>query len=220
MTTLLEPILESPRLPELVDELQLRLAEERARRQKFYEEITADAKAEFINGKVIMHSPAKVRHLKVRDNLHDLLRAFVKARQLGWVTGEKALCVFPRNDYEPDVCFFGREKAALLVPGQLKLPIPDFIAEVLSDSTEIADRGQKFEDYGAHGVPEYWIIDPEAETLEQFLARDGRYYLEVKSGTGEVRSAAVAGFCIPVRALFDEALNLQVARALLSPPPR
>jgi Uma2 family endonuclease len=219
MNALVEQIFASPTLPEIVDELQARLAEERARRERFYEEFTDGQKVEFINGRVIMHSPAKVKHLEVRERLERLLSLFVDHRRLGRVFGEKALCVFPRNDFEPDVCFFGPEKAAALRPDQLKLPIPDFIAEVLSESTEATDRGQKFEDYEAHGVREYWIIDPDAEILEQYVAREGKCQLAQKSGTGEVRSLVVSGFCIPVRALFDAQVNLRVAQELLGPPP-
>jgi Uma2 family endonuclease len=219
VNSLLEQILDSPTLPEIVDELQARLATERARRERFYAEITEGQKAEFINGRIIMHSPAKVRHLEVRDNLLTLLRLHTRAKRLGWVSGEKALCVFPRNDFEPDVCFFGPDKAAELRPEQLKLPMPDFVAEVLSESTEAMDRGQKFQDYEAHGVREYWIIDPIAEVLEQYVAREGKYQLAQKSGTGEVRSLIVPGFCIPVRAMFDPQVNLETARGFLNPPP-
>lgn len=218
MNALVEQLLQTPALPEIMDELQARLAEERVRREKFYDEITEDIKAEFINGQVIMHSPARLKHLEVRERLQRLISLFADQHQLGLAVGEKALCVFPRNDYEPDVCLFGPEKAASLQPHQLKLPPPDFIAEVLSDSTEGKDRGDKFEDYAAHGVGEYWIVDPDAEVLEQYVARDGRYHLALKSGMGEVRSVVVTGFCIPVRSLFDAQLNLQVARELLNPP--
>src|SRR5438034_4106195 len=119
MNALVEEILKSPTLPEIVDALQRRLAEERARREKFYEEITEDQKAEFINGQIIVHSPARLHHLNVKDNLHQLLQAHVRVRQLGLVVGEKALCVFPRNHYEPDVCFFRGEKAAVFQPHPL-----------------------------------------------------------------------------------------------------
>ncbi|MCI0533913.1 MAG: hypothetical protein L0Z50_01665, partial [Verrucomicrobiales bacterium] len=62
MKTVLEPLLQSPCLPEYVDSLNRTLSLERERRQKFYEELTEDRKFEFINGKVVMHSPAKRKH--------------------------------------------------------------------------------------------------------------------------------------------------------------
>lgn len=218
MNSLVEQAMELPTLPEIVDELQARLAQERARREKFYEEMIEGQKVEFINGEVIMHSPATLRHLETREHLHYLLGTYVRLNELGLVLGEKALCVFPRNDYEPDVCFFGREKAASLQPGQLKFPPPDFIAEVLSETTERIDRGEKFQDYQAHGVGEYWIIDPEQKVLEQYLAREGMYQLAEKSASGEIRSSVVKGFIIPVRALFDPQLNLAALRQILAQP--
>lgn len=187
MNGLVEQLLESPTLPESIDELQARMAEERAQREKFYDEITEDQKAEFINGEIIVHSPNKVKHLEAKDNLRTLVHTYVRVRSLGFVTGEKALCVFPGNDYEPDICYFSPGKAAQLKPNQLKLPVPDFIVEVLSESTAATDRNEKFEDYQAHGVREYWIIDPDAEVLEQYVLENGKYNLVQKSGTGEVR---------------------------------
>jgi Uma2 family endonuclease len=215
MSSLTAALLEDPALPDRVAELQAALDAERQRRERFYEEITEEQKAEFINGEVIMHSPAKARHLEVRDRLHEMLRSFVRVHRLGSVFGEKALCVFPRNDYEPDVTFFRPEKGALIEPVTMKFPIPDFVCEVHSDSTEQRDRGVKFRDFEQHGVGEYWLIDAEREILEQYLPRDGRYDLALKSGSGEVASTVVTGFRIPIRALFDDAENLRVLRAIL-----
>jgi Uma2 family endonuclease len=216
MSTALDELYVSPRFPQVLEDLQTYMAKERARREKFYAELTEDQKAEFVNGEVIVHSPARIRHLKLRNHLQTLLTEYVEVHQLGFVAGEKALCVFPRNDYEPDVCFFSAEKAAQLRPEQLKLPIPDFIAEVLSESTERLDRGVKFQDYQAHGVAEYWLVDPEKEVLEQYVLREGAYVLEQKSGTGEVRSQVVPGFKVPIRALFDARLKREVLRRILA----
>ena len=198
-------LLDQPTLPEVVEMLTQRLAEEKQRRLKFYEEITPDMKAEFINGEVIMHSPALAKHTEARMRVTYLMYSYAGSRQLGRVHDEKSLCTFPRNDYEPDVVFFGPEKAADILPNTPQFPPPDFACEVLSPSTEKRDRGVKFQDYEAHGVKEYWIVDPEAEILEQYVLNfEGRYELRMKSGTGQVTSTAAPGFSIPVRAIFDE----------------
>lgn len=216
MTGLLEQVMALPTLPEFVAELDTRLAAERERRRQFYAEIPDGAKWEFINGEIIMHSPDMVRHMAVRGRLETLLLTHVQLHGLGTVLAEKGLCVFPRNDFMPDVIFFGPEKAATLQPRQLRLPVPDFACEILSDSTAGRDRGVKFRDYEAHGVAEYWLVDADAGTLEQFLLRDGAYTLELKSGNGRVRSRAVEDFEIPIRALFEPAENLAALRALLT----
>lgn len=215
MLDLVDELLDDPTLPDTVAVLQSRLSDERLRREQFYHDIRDDQKAEFINGEVIVHSPARMRHLVVRENLSQLLVNHVRVRRLGLVCAEKALCVFPRNDYEPDVCFFGLTKSASIEPKTLKFPVPDFVAEVLSETTADRDRGVKFKDYAAHGVAEYWIIDPDTEVLEQYVANGTTYGLRLKSGSGEVASTVIDGFRIPILALFDEQENLRVLRSIL-----
>ena len=213
----LSPILASPELPDIVDILAKRLRDETPLRQKFYEDISDDMKAEFIDGEVVLHSPAMNRHLVARDRLAGLINLFVDMRQLGAARGEKCLCVFPRNDYEPDIVFFGPDKVATLTPTTMKFPVPDFAVEVLSESTEKRDRGVKFVDFDAHGVGEYWIVDPEHETVEQFVReKEGeRFSLALKSGSGEIESRAIQGFKIPIRAIFDAAENMAAMKRFM-----
>ena len=215
MTTLLEQLLEEPTLLETVATLSEHLDTERERREQFRDEVDPDQKVEFINGQIVMHSPALNRHLVVTGRLFKLLDTFVTKNGLGHVVTEKALCGFPRNDYEPDVAFFGPDKAATIDLDTGLFPVPDFICEVLSDSTEKRDRGIKFRDYEAHGVDEYWIIDTRSEVLEQYVATPNGYELRLKSGTGEILSHAVPGFRIPIRSLFDVAEHLRTLQTVL-----
>lgn len=215
MKPAIEELLASPTLPETVARLTATLAEERNRRVRFYDEITPEMKAEFISGQVIMHSPATNEHSEIRGFIESLLTNYVNLHDLGVVRGEKSLCVFPRNDYEPDVVFFGPEKAAKLRRKTLKFPIPDMICEILSDSTEKRDRGVKFQDFEAHGVREYWIVSPDRRELEQYVLEKGRYALRMKSRTGEVASVVVKGFRAPLAAFFDAKANLAALRKVL-----
>lgn len=201
-------------LPEHVEELNRVLATEHVRRRKFYEEITEARKWEFINGQVIMHSPATNRHNLAVARLFNLLLNWTNHKKLGQATVEKTLCQFPRNDYEPDIVFFGKTKCALIQPDTLLHPIPDFVVEVLSDSTAANDRGVKLTDYEAHGVQEYWIVDAEKESVEQYLLEGTRYAKRFHT-TGQISSQAVAGFEISVRAIFDDATNLSELRRML-----
>ena len=212
----LSPILKSPRLPDIAATLNECLRDEAERRERFYEEMSDDQKVEFIKGEVVVHSPARNRHLCAKLELAALMKYFVQHHGLGEVRDEKCLCVFPRNDYEPDVVFFGREKSAEFTKQTMKFPVPDLAVEVLSDTTEQRDRGVKFEDYEAHGVREYWIVDAEAESVEQYMLEEGAFRLLLKSGSGEIESRVVPGFRIPVRAIFDSATNLETLRRLLA----
>lgn len=149
------------------------------------------------------------------SNLFVLLDAHVKRNKLGYVGYEKLLVSLTRNDYEPDICYFGSDQADHFTPEQMRFPAPDLVVEVLSESTAAVDRGIKYDDYAAHGVAEYWIIDPEAQSVEQYQLAGDVYTLAVKAQTGELRSSALPGFVIPVRAIFDDEINQSVLRQLV-----
>lgn len=212
----LERLIASPRLPHYVQQLQEVLAREHGLRQKFYQEITDQQKAEFINGRVWLHSPVQRRHSMASDLLFKLLSTYVDRHELGWVGHEKLLVTLTRNDYEPDVAFWRAERAKDFSADQMKFPAPDFVAEVLSPSTAKNDRGVKFEDYAAHGVGEYWLVDPEAERIEKSVLAGESFTPAGVVHEGTISSAVIAGFEIPVMAVFHRETNLATLRRLLS----
>ena len=114
-------------LPELIQEAQRVMGREQRLREKFYADITPENKWEFIQGEIVMHSPALNRHLMASKGIFKLMDSFVQVHNLGVVHIEKAMASFPRNDYEPDVIFFGTAKSALITPDTLRFPIPDLI---------------------------------------------------------------------------------------------
>ena len=221
----IQQLLRSPRLPLVVSQLEAALEAERQARQRFYDQVTEFQKAEFINGEIIMQSPARLQHTLARKHLSMLFSAYVQKHHLGLVGDEKMLVALARNDYEPDICFFAPEKASAFSPDQMKFPAPDLIVEVLSPTTESFDRGVKFEDYALHGVREYWLVDPEHQTVEQYLLPSegnpdreefSAYQLAIKARSGILQSEVIGGFEIPVRAIFDPAENLVVLQDILN----
>ncbi len=210
-----QQLLQSPRLRLYADALADFLAAETAQRQQFYSEISEDDKAEFINGQIVMHSPVKLWHNVASIYLASLLNAYVSKHDLGFAGHEKIMIALTRNDYEPDVCFFEKEKADAFTGKQMLFPAPDFIAEVLSPSTEKYDRGIKFDDYAAHGVREYWIIDPDEQTVEQYELVGRAYQLRFKVGDGRIESRVVTGFALPVSALFEQRCYFETLQQLV-----
>ncbi len=215
MEAILEKLLQSPKLALYVERLEKALADEKQRRMAFYDFIDENMKAEFINGEILVHSPVAKRHNAVTGMLYRLISTYAALHDAGFVGIEKIMISLTRNDYEPDICFFSKEKAAAFTEDQKLFPAPDWVVEVLSRSTEKMDRGVKFQDYEAHGVREYWIIDPEAEIVEQYVLEDNNYQLVLKSNNGTVAGHVLPGFLVPVRAIFDEKANMQALTELL-----
>ncbi len=215
MSVSLHQILEMPNAAILAERLQSALEQEQEKRRHFYKIIEEDKKMEFINGEIIFQSPAKLRHTISIKLLLKLLDTFVVKNNLGFVGSEKMLISLTRNDYEPDVCFFGTAKSNNFRADQMQFPAPDLVVEVLSPSTEKYDRETKFQDYAAHGIREYWIIDAEHEIIEQYFSQNEQYELMLKAKDGTIESIVLPDFKISIRAVFDEQLNLEELKRLI-----
>ena len=206
-------------LPQLVSALNAAVSDEHARRLSFYEWIDANTKAEFINGKIVIHSPVKRKHWKITDLFSSLLSIYVRMKGLGVTGTEKVMIALTRNDYEPDIVFFSKEKAATFEEDQVLFPAPDFVVEILSKSTQKIDKTTKKDDYAAHGIQEYWIIDPNKQLILQYLLlkpSDKVYFEPYTYRMGEdITSKIIEGFTIPVAAIFDEKENVLALQALM-----
>ena len=200
----LDDLLQAPNLRMLLDEAETKWQDEQRRRHEFWADADEGVKAEFILGEVIYHSPVYGRHWMASTAISRRLLPHVYDSKLGKVGYEKVMIRLTRNDYEPDICFWNAETAASFKLKQSAFPTPDFIVEILSDSTQHRDYGVKKTDYALHGVQEYWIVDTEQETIEQYLLEGNTFTLAQKIKDGTLTSEAVPGFRIDVKSVFAE----------------
>jgi Uma2 family endonuclease len=211
-----DKITQSPLLPRYLEEIQVFWHKEEGRRKQFYKEMD-DRKVEFINGEIYFQSPVELQHNEAGKFLLRLMDIFVESSQLGFVGHEKMLISLTRNDYEPDICFWNKDKSIDFKRKQMQFPAPDLVEEILSESTERIDRGVKFEDYAQHNIAEYWIVDAENQTIEQYVLESGNYALKHKAKNQEIIFCQVlTGFDIPAVAVFDKTANVAMLKKLLS----
>jgi Uma2 family endonuclease len=220
MTTtadILEQIFKRPDAPSIVLQAQERLRAEKLRRKAFYNDITPSIKAEFIEGEVVVHSPVRKMHNSANGKLYKIIDSYSDMHDLGFVGIEKILVQCSRNDYEPDLCFFGNEKAQHFTEDQMFFPAPDFVVEVVSKSTERADRKIKFVDYALHGVTEYWIIAPMKQVVEQYKLTDSVYQLVKKHTiTDTIECIVLENLHIPVLAIFEKQANIAMVAQIFA----
>ena len=55
---------------------------------------------------------------------------------------------------------------------------PDMVIEISSPSTAKIDRTIKLHKYEEAGVREYWIVDPDSESVQVFIRKDGHYFVK------------------------------------------
>lgn len=75
------------------------------------------------------------------------------------------------NVVQPDVLMIHRSRRHIVTSRGVE-GAPDLVAEILSPGSRKRDRHKKMAVYEKHGIPEYWIVDPEARTLEQYRLND------------------------------------------------
>lgn len=85
---------------------------------------------------------------------------------------------------EPDI--FAKGHADRI--GEQVCGVPDLIVEVPSPSTARADRLGKFYESARAGVAGYWVVDPDARTVEVYGQGRGAYLLRGRWGPGETAS--------------------------------
>lgn len=84
------------------------------------------------------------------------------------------------------------------------MPPPALVVEVVSsgESNRSRDYRYKHTEYGARGIAEYWIIDPEEHQVTVCQWIDGRYEDTVVQGSARIASTVVPTFELTVEQLF------------------
>lgn len=153
----------------------------------------SDVKAEWVEGEVIVVPPATVVHSELTLFLVCTLGMFVEQQELGEVLGWRLMVrLSPRCRRVPDVVFIAKEHLSNVLPTHLEGP-PDLAIEVVSSESVERDWREKYYDYLAAGVREYWIIDPAHERVEAYKCVEGKYE-PIGRDQGCIRSDVVPGF--------------------------
>jgi len=141
-------------------------------------------------------------HQEVVVRFHDLLRAWVRKHNLG-KTGIAPLDMIltSRRVVQPDAFFVSNARSSVL---QDRLRgAADLVVEVISPESRRRDRIDKRDLYEQHGVREYWMIDPEAQTVEVLHLESGEYQLAGRWHPGQsAQSRLLKGFRVPVSGLL------------------
>ncbi len=140
-SVILQPILNSPDMGRLLEELNRQWQLEQERRHRFWETVDGTVKAEFINGEEIMyHSPVYGRHWMASTQLMRYMLPYVYDNHLGKVGYEKVMIRCTRNDYEPDACFWNRNVRRHLKPAKVcfhhRISSWKFFQKLLGSATE------------------------------------------------------------------------------------
>ena len=141
-----------------------------------YEALPADGRRyELHDGELSVTAAPAPAHQRILFDLAVVLREHVMRRNLGEVFVAPIDCILSDTTVvQPDIVFLDASRASAVSARGIEGP-PTLAVEILSPSTAPIDRGVKLQLYGRHGVPYYWIVDPDARSLEVYALADGSY---------------------------------------------
>lgn len=115
---------------------------------------------QLINNQLFMSPAPKDRHQKLIGKLYLLVTAFVERNHLGETRiAPSDVFLNKENIYQPDIYFISTEHLDGFHEDGFH-GAPDLVIEILSPGSEKTDKVDKFINYEAVGVKEYWIVDP------------------------------------------------------------
>ena len=172
--------------------------------EEFLEWADEDTWAEWVDHEVIFMSPPATRHQEIASFLTAIMRALAEERGLGQVLSAPYQMKL-ENGREPDVLFIAEAHRGRLQEVYLDGPA-DLVVEIASPSSGPRYRGDKFYEYEAGGVPEYWLVDPARGQLEVYRLQEGRYRSVRPDEEGVVRSEVMPGFWLKEAWLWQDPL--------------
>ena len=162
-----------------------------------------DKRCQLLDGELIVAPSPTSRHQEISFNISFALRQFVDANNLGRVWIAPLDVVLSDHDVaQPDILFVSNGRSSIITEPNIQ-GAPDLVVEILSPATAQYDRGYKRTLYGRHGVREYWLVDPDAETVEVLTENDEALALGATYRRGEtLTSPLLDGLAIPLEQIF------------------
>jgi Uma2 family endonuclease len=150
-----------------------------------------DKRHEVLDGELYMVAAPNIRHQSVSFNLEVALFRHCKNKKLGRVLHAPCDVILSEEDVvQPDILFVRQERSGIIGEANLKGP-PDLVIEILSPATRSRDLELKRKTYARFGVQEYWIVDPDAETVEVLVWGETGYVTVGKHGKSECLSSSL-----------------------------
>jgi Uma2 family endonuclease len=175
-----------------------------------------DEHTEWVDGEVIPMMSVSRAHAELKMFVVEMLLAYLREHPVGRLYDEPFQMKLPgtRPGRSPDVMFVALESQERVRDLFLDGPA-DLVIEIISPGTESVDRGDKFLEYEAAGVPEYWILDPHREHAE-FFVRDekGAFRGGAVTPDGRYRSTSIPGLAVNVDWFWTRPPLRQIASQL------
>lgn len=172
---------------------------------KDYMSLPGDKRYQLLDGEMILAPSPTTRHQTIAQHLNLALQEFVASGSLGRLWFAPLDVVLSDHDVaQPDILFVSNERSSIVTDANIQ-GAPDLVVEILSPGTVDFDRGYKQALYGRHGVREYWLVDPDAETVEILtLGEQGLTPVATYRRGEKLASPLLEGMSLELEQIFSE----------------
>lgn len=178
--------------------------------EEFYRLADEDSDWEYLDGRIVMHSPASDQHEDIFRFLLTLLSAYLDERKGAVVRGSRYPMRLDASwSPEPDILVVREHHRHLMTPRRLEGPA-DMVVEIASESDPRLDYREKFPRYRQAGIEEIWIVNPfEREILVE--VKTSISYASRVLSSGRLESQVLPGFWIETSWLWQKDLPSTLA---------
>lgn len=160
---------------------------------------------ELIDGEHYMTPSPSTKHQQISMNLARALSNYLVTCRIGMVYPAPYDVVLSDTDVvQPDLVVVLAAHLSIITDRNVR-GVPDLLIEILSEGTRKTDEIIKRKLYERHGVQEYWIVDPELETMKVYrMTLQGyRRVAELSRETSDILSTPLLpDLSIPLTDLF------------------
>ena len=164
----------------------------------------AEGVEEVVQGEIRKMPPNKWNHARIIEELARQLREQLDMQAVFVVTSVFGLVIRrdPVTTRVPDIAVFIR-KNVVEQDGYIH-SAPELVVEVLSPANTRAERSEKLKDYESLGVPEVWVVSPEAQTVEVMLLKEARLGTAALLREGQLRPSQFPGAAIDIASIWPK----------------
>ena len=131
---------------------------------------------ELIDGEHYVTPTPNRKHQTISGNLFGLIWSYLQQHRIGRVFSAPFDVILSHFDVvEPDLLYLSRERMAQIETSPWVRGAPDLVVEVGSKSTRKRDETIKRRLYERFGVSEYWVVDPELDSIKVYRRVGERY---------------------------------------------
>jgi Uma2 family endonuclease len=171
-----------------------------------YLQLSEDKRYEILDGDLCVVPAPNIQHQRVSKKIETALIRQAEEKGFGEVLDAPCDVLLSEEDVvQPDILFVRQERLSIIREANIS-GAPDLVIEILSPGTRQRDLAIKRKIYARFAVQEYWIVDPDAATVEVLTWKESGYFTAgIYRESDSLSSPLLPQLNLPLSGIFKKA---------------